>query len=334
MAYETGTATGAVDLLDKFRVFAESQGWTTNRWVVAGSGRELCISKGKAYFNFRAWQNESMLVSGTSVASKYGITLNGSENYSSGSAWDRQPGYAKRLETGATDQGHALLPLVTNFGPFPAYHFFAPDSKTLYCELEVTTGCYHRMGVGSLDLFNPSCPGGGRFFYGTSGAHVTNAVSGNTWLNVDMDNSAYQMEFFPFRAASLGTTNNASVGVASFVRAISGSTDGWASSGRNVGTVGMPLACQGGGCHDRVMRDYGAAPLNGVGVMLPNIVSLNVGDEYLSPIGVLPGIRHLDITPYLAGNEFTLGSDVWKVFPWYQKGGIGYQRGIAYKKVT
>ena len=41
MAYETGTASSVVDLLDKFRLFAVAQGWTSNRDVAAGAGREV-----------------------------------------------------------------------------------------------------------------------------------------------------------------------------------------------------------------------------------------------------------------------------------------------------
>ena len=161
MAYETGTSTNVNDLLDKFRLFAVANGWSVNRWVTAGSGKELCISKGSAYFNFRSWSNESMLVNGTATASKYGITMNGSDGYAGANAWDKQPGYPVRLSSTGGDQCHTLLPLVTNTGPFPTYFFFAPDSKSLYAELEITTGVFLRFGCGSLDLFNTAAPGGG-----------------------------------------------------------------------------------------------------------------------------------------------------------------------------
>lgn len=333
MAYETGTATSVVDLLDKFRLFAVGQGWTSNRDVAAGTGREVAISKGSAYFNFRAWNNESMLVNGTTTAGKYGITMNGSDGYAGGAAWDRQAGYPVRGSTTGGDQAHVMFPLVTTTGPFPAYHFFAPDSKTLYAEVEITTGAFMRFGCGSLDLFNPAAPGGGRFCYAVTGQHVTNSTATTNWLGADMDSSNYALEFVPFRAADF-TTNNSGTQFASMVRAQFGSFNNWAGSGRAVATAGLQMACQGGGCHDKVLRDYSPNPLNGVGVLLPNIVSLNVGDEFLSPIGVIPGQRLMDMTNYLPGDEFTLGSDTWKVFPWYQKGGIGLNRGIAYLKVT
>ena len=333
MAYETGTSSSVIDLLDKFRLFAIAQGWTVNRWVTAGSGRELCIQKGSAYFNFRAWSNEAMLVNGTSTDNKYGITMNGSDGYAGGNAWDRQPGYPVRLSSTGDDQYHALFPLVTTTGPFPTYHFFAPDSKTLYAEVEVTTGTFQRWGCGSLDLFNPAAPGGGRFIYSTASQHVTNGTGVTDWLGVDAENPSYACELVPFRNADF-TTDNGTSGrsSASIVRAAFSSFDNWAGSGSTAADTGLPYACQGGGCHDKVLRDYSPNPLNGIGLLLPNIVSLNIGNEYLSPIGVVPGMRYMDMTNYLPGDEFTIGSDTWKVFPWYVKGGIGYNRGIAYLK--
>lgn len=333
MAYETGTSSSVVDLLDKFRLFAIAQGWTANRWATVGSGRELCIQKGAAYFNFRAWNNETMLVNGSNSGSKYGITLNGSDGYSGAAAWDRQPGYPVRGSTSGGDQAHVLFPLVITTGPFPAYHFFAPDSKTLFAEVEISTGIFLRFGCGSLDLFNPAAPGGGRFCYSTGGSHVTNSTTTSSWLGTDADNSSYAMELVPFRGADYAF-DNSSYSFGSMVRAAFGSFDNWAGSGRTVITSGLQMACQGGGVHDKVLRDYSPNPLNGIGLLLPNIVSLNIGNEYLSPIGVIPGMRFMDMTNYLPGDEFTIGSDTWKVFPWYAKGGIGYNRGIAYLKVV
>lgn len=328
MAYQTGTATSAADLLDKFRLFAEAQGWTTNRNAAAGLGREVCISRSGAFFNFRAFQGETMIVNGSSAASKFGILLNGSDGYDSGLAWDRQPGFPVRNSSSNGDQGHVLMPLVFSTGPFLAHHFFAPTPGCLYCELEADSGIFMRFGCGSLELLNPAAPGGGRFFYATGGSHVTNSTS-TGWLSSDAQNSTSALELVPFRAADIGSSPALS---GSMVRAAFGSFNGWANSGRGIHSSLQAMVCQGGGCHDRVLRDYSPSPLNGVGVLLPNIVALNVGDEFLAPIGVVPGMRYMDMTGYLPGDEFSLGGDTWKVFPWYQKGGHSYQLGIALLK--
>jgi len=333
MAYELGTSSSVTDLLDKFRLFAVAQGWSVNRWVTAGSGRELCIQKGSAFFNFRAWSNETMLVNGSTGTNKFGITLNGSDGYSAGATWDRQPGYPVRGTTSGGDQAHVLFPLVTTVGPFPAYHFFAPDTKTLFAEVEVTTGTFLRFGCGALDLFNPSAPGGGRFCYSTGGEHVTSSTTWGSWLGSDADHTSFAMELVPFRGADYAE-NNGGPSFGSMVRAQFGSLDNWAGSGRTTTETALQAACQGGGVHDKVLREYSSNPLNGVGLLLPNVVSLNVSNEFLSPIGVIPGMRFMDMSNYLPGDEFTLGTDTWKVFPWYSKGGIGYNRGIAYLKVV
>ena len=330
MAYETGTATGATDLLDKLRLFAIAQGWTVNRWVAWTSGNELCLQKGTAYFNLRSCQNGSLLVNGSPQANKYGITLNGSDGYAGGSAWDRQPGYPLRPSGSAgSDQHHAFLPLVTNFGPFPSYHLFAPDSKTIYLELEVVTGVFQRLGFGSLDLYNAGTPGGGRFYYSTGGEHVTNSVGASQWLG-EYIGSSYSQEEVPFRSAEvpLSTTRNGSA-----LRCAFDSFDNWCGSAVQADFTPLAQACQGGGTHDRLVRDLAPNPINNVGIITPNIVSVNRGNLYLHPIGIVPGMRYMDMTNYIAGEEFTLGTDTWKVFPWYNKGGRSQQRGIAYLKV-
>lgn len=335
MAYQTGVATGANDLLDKLRLFAEAQGWTTNRWSALGSGQQWCTQKGSAYFNLRSFQNETAIINGSSTTLRYGIGINGSDAYAGGDAWDRQVGYPLRTSSTNGDQSHAYMPFVTNTGPFAAYHFFAPDSKTIYCELEITTGVFLRLGFGSLDLFNSSAPGGGRFFYASGGdVNVTNQITVNTWLGSTVEDSQYALEEVPFRSADFMAASNPQKS-GSFLRAAFDSFNNWTHSAFQRGSATLTgEACQGGGCHDKYLREETPNPLNGVGVLLPNIVSVNRGNEYLNPVGVVPGMRYMDMTNYLPGDEFTFGGDTWKVFPWYQKGGRSWQRGIAYKKVA
>lgn len=333
MAYETGASTGPNDLLDKLRLFAIAQGWTVNRWATAGSGLELCVSKGSAYFNMRSYENETALINGGSNTLRYGIAINGSDGFASGSAWDRQAGYPLRPNgTAGSEQGHAYMPFVTSIGPFPAYYLFAPDSKTIYLEVKVTTDTFQRLGFGSLDLFNPITPGGGRFFYATGGISSVTASTGPlAWLGNEIDSNNYSLEEVPFRCADY---TDYAYNSGSFVRSAFDSFDNWCGSGWASSITYMAKACQGGGVHDKIIRDSSPNPMNGIGILTPNVVSVNRADQYLHPIGVVPGMRYMDMTNYLPGDEFTLGSDTWKVFPWYQKGGRSFQRGIAYKKVT
>ena len=330
MAYQTGTATSPNDLLDKLRIFAQAQGWTVNRNTAVTNTLEVCISKGTSFFNFLSGENTTILVNGSNQNFKYGIVINGSDSYDGPSPTMRQPGYPQRSITpSVTDQYMAFVPFVTNFGPFPAYHFFTPNANSIHVEIEVMSSVFQRFGFGACDLFNPVTPGDGRYFYGTAGEHVTNATTSNTWLGEEVG-SSFSEEEVPFRSAEWNFNLNRS---ASAVRVNSDCLNNWAGSGNNVSNTRLKAACQGGNCKDRIINQISPNPINGVAILTPITLSLNVANTYLRGIGTVPGIRYMDMTNFLPGEEFTLGSDVWKVFPWYQQNGRSYQQGIAHLKV-
>ena len=324
MAYETGIPTSAADLLDKLRLFCIAQGWTVNRWTTSTGVRELCIQKGDMYFNMKSVDNATLLVNGSNTSSKYGIAINGSDGYAGGSQWDQQPGYPVRTASATNPQWVALLPFVTSVGPFVAYHFFAIGDN-IHVEVEVTTGCFHRMGFGKLSTFG-TVTGNGRFFYATVGSHETGSVSGSSWLGDHIDGS-YSHDEGPFRRPG----SNASARKASAVRCNVDGIDGWASTGQQLTYSPTAMAATAVTYEDPVWH-LKASPLNGLSPMVPIVVSIMRSDLYMSPLGVVPGIRYLDMGDLLAGEEFSLGMDTWKVFPLYQKGGRSYTKAIAILK--
>lgn len=331
MSYQTGTATGAIDLLDKIRLFAIAEGWTVNRNTILAGSVELCINKGSNYINMKAAENVSLMVNADTDPNKYGIVINGSDGYDGGADWDRQPGYARRDVTpSSTDQYHSLLPFVINFGPFPSYHFFSQNSgDCIYVEVEVATGIYLRMGFGSLDLYDPTEAGGGRFFYATCCEHVTNSLGSSAWLGNDIWQVNYTMEEVPFRA-SHGNIPSGQGGSA--LRGAFDTFDNWAGSAAY--STNTPLEQAVCGHRDRALMQAAPNPLNGVGVLIPVTASFNRANQYYHPVGVVPGMRYMDMSRYLPGDEFTFGGDTWKVFPWYNLGGRSYNHGIAYLKVV
>lgn len=332
MAYETGASTGPNDLLDKLRAFAIAQGWTQNRNVAAGNGREVCLSRAGAFINFRSYVNESVVCNGEAFAGRHGILMNGSDGFNAGDPWDRQPGYPLRKTVDLGNQGHANLPFMLFLGPFPSYHIFSPNSDCIYMEVEVTAGTFQRLGFGRLSLFNAGAPGGGRFFYATTGRHPQPSGPSFDSLLIDVDNASAGMELVPFRAADYTVGGTRLPG--SFLRTQFGAFNGWAGSARTEAASQMSFACQGGGTHDKLLTGLSPSPRNGIALMTPNIVSINISDEFLQPVGVVPGMRYMDMTMYQPQDEFNLGGDVWKVFPWYRKGGaLSGPRGIAYLKV-
>ena len=333
MAYDTGTATGVVDLLDKFRLFAIAQGWTVNRNVAAGTGRELCISKGTQFYNFRAYHSENIIINGTAAANRHGIAMNGSDGYSAGQLWDNQPGYPVKYNATGNDRCHANMECLHNNTNFPAYHFFAPNADCLQLELEETSGTFIRLGCGKLDLFNAGLTYGGRYFHASMGEHPSLLSTSSTFLGSDMDSANYGNELVPFRGASSGMTTRYAGMCASFLRVAFDSFDGWAGSAVDTNASFTLQACAGSRSYDFPICDWSPNPINGVGIILPQVISVVRGATALNPVGVLPAIRFMDMTNYQPGAEFAFGGDTWKVFPWYRKGALSVQRGIAYKKV-
>ena len=331
MSYQTGSSTGALDLLDKLRVFCAAEGWTVNRNTStdSGSGQELCLSKGASYFNFKAGQNISMLVNSFNQAGKFGLQLNGSDGYDGGSAWDRQPGYPKRT-SGSNDQFTSLVPFVTNLGAFPAYYFFSHNGgDVIHVEIEVNTGIFQRFGFGKLDLYDATTAGDGRYFFGTGAEHVTDSTGSTTvWLGAETG-STFSLEEGPFMSAAF-TKSAARTGSA--VRCAVGAFDNWAQCAYQNSIAYTGQACVA--MHDRIIHMASPNPLNGVGVMTPINVSVVRSDLNYHPLGVVHGIRYLDMTNYQPGDEFVLGSDTWKVFPIYNKGGRSYELGLAHLKVV
>jgi hypothetical protein len=329
MSYSTGTATGANDLLDKLRLFCIAEGWTVNRNASITGGKELCLNKGSSYFNLKSGENITLLINGSNQTNKYGININGSDGYDAGSNWDRQPGYSRRnITASSTDQYVSFLPMVTNFGPFPAYHLFSLNGgDCIYLELEITAGVYQRLGFGKLELFNASTVGDGRFFYSTGSGHVTNSTGTTAWLGSD-STSSNSLEEVPFRysAYSLNSPSNSG----SAVRVALDTFDNWAGSGPVASSTYLGQIVTG--LKEKILLYCSPNPLNGVGVLIPITVNISRADLYYHPLGTVPGIRYLDMTNYLPGDEFTLGGDTWKVFPWYNKGGRSYEHGIAYLK--
>jgi hypothetical protein len=135
----------------------------------------------------------------------------------------------------------------------------------------------------------------------------------------------------PFRMSGYTTSPNWLCG--SFVRAGFAAFDNWAMSARSANpTSYTEMACQGTNCYTKPLIEIEDTMINSAAVLFPTVVSLNIGDEFLSPIGSMNGFRTLNIVNFEAGDEFTLGSDTWKVFPWYSKGSKCKNRGVAYLK--
>jgi hypothetical protein len=120
MAYQTGTATGTADLLDKLNAFAVAAGWTLNR----RDATSLSISKGTVYQNL--WED------GTQIKMRLAT------GYDGGLAWNAQPGSNPYTQFSREMSGS-----------FAAYHFFS-DGEYLYIVVEVDPGLFKHIAFGRI----------------------------------------------------------------------------------------------------------------------------------------------------------------------------------------
>lgn len=345
MAYQTGTATDGTDLLDKLRLFLSANGWTINRWSANpnGGGNQLCVQSPSvgdpSYFNFADAEEENS--SGFYVNSiqlteasylNTGICLNGSDGYDAGALWDEQPGGPRGSSGGRSPNfpRHTYCPFdAFGIGPFPSYHFYlSTDAETCFVVTEVATGVYYHFGFGKLDTFNSLTSPQGRFFFGSSGDPVFFNTT-NWWLTRPVDDSSRALEIMPGRVSEYSSTGSKG---GCFVRIAEGGFDAWAQTCRGSASPSYSARSLQGVGQSKIIAELAPDPLNEVGVLVPSTLGLYIGSTLVQPIGTIPGLRYMRMDSFLPGDEFSLGSDVWNVYPWLQQGGWSLQRGMAFLK--
>lgn len=168
--YQSGVATSVVDLLDQFRAFLVSEGWTLNSYATIGSGKRLHINKDSVYIHARAYLGEATTDIGFTDAFNpmYGVFAYTSTGYDGGSGWTVQPGAPTYVNITTRTIAGGIVALNTTSIP---YHFFAFDDPetAAYLIAEYPTGIYqhlwwgrlvkHGTYTGGLFAFGPNFPG-------------------------------------------------------------------------------------------------------------------------------------------------------------------------------
>lgn len=308
MAYETGTATGVIDLVNKFATFIEANGWTRDTLADDGSGRRYHAHRGLQYLNMRGYVNEAPGANFDSATSSgvYSVAFNIGTAYSGATTWYNQTGVP--IGT-STTYGCAGMTLTS--GAITAYHFFAHNSgDQVYAVIERASGFYTYLGFGLLTKYG-SFTGGDIFFGGQSG--VTASTDGG----------------FAF----LGWTSYSSGQSKGYVKVDVDSQAGW--------HWGAGESYQGRDTTLRYVRDdthgslytIGQQPNthNGLSVVRPVKVRVereatHLSTTALSPIGEIPNIGTFVIADSIVpGQQVTYGSENYRVFPYFAKDtNVGY----------
>lgn len=356
MAYQTGTATGPDDLLDKLRIWLLANGWTVNSWAddnttyrtwtgLVGTGKRLHVQKtaadsGVMYFNLRSvnrgvvFENHneySVLQSyGKYMAEVTGIALNGSTGYNGGNAWDYQPG----APIGISSKSWGACITELSLTAIPAY-FFWQDGDTVVVCVEYQSGKFQWLAFGCLDKSGAGAYTGGQFFIGSLGAYEPSNQLLYTGTNSN------KTLFFCHNESYYGT---------GAIYLNIDSAAGWRSIGyqgsNSSALYNREAIVPGVRPNDPTPSYYyntlcsffwSRAPnhYNALAPFVPLYILGKRANANWSLLGWPKSIRMLNAYYHDPAAEYTLGSDVWMIFPAHAKTDAdGGRMGFAVKKVT
>lgn len=294
MAYETGTATGAMDLIDKIEAFASDNGWTIDRYDDAGTGKRLSLHLGANYFSLRAWNAETPAANVGGGPARSGLSLVGATGFSSGADWYNQAG------TAVVSSVYQAAGIYVG-GALPSYHLFSVNDA-IYCVIEYAAGRFGVFGFGGVDKIGTYT--GGQFYFAP---YTSSLAYGDA-------NTA----IFGFTGAVGGSFDIP----CAFVRCDLLTFTGWRSS--------QTTAITGPTCGDATQLYYPlmeATPntMNGLSTILPMSVTVNrdASNNDATPysiIGYLPGLFLTNIKSMNVKSEQTFGtSEHYRVFSFFYK---------------
>lgn len=148
MAYQTGAATGLLDLTAQLKAFLEANGATVNRYDTDGAGKRLQVRIGAdTYVNLKALNNEShpVIPGAFDTAVHTGLFGTLSTGYDATKDWYNQPGAASPYNPNLFDTGGVSK----LYGSIPSYHFFLHD-EMVYVWVESSAGVYQFIVFGKL----------------------------------------------------------------------------------------------------------------------------------------------------------------------------------------
>lgn len=205
MAYETGTATDAVELLQKLKTFVTANGYlTTDSYEFAVGNRDageiLKIEKGGNHCFLRSFINSYNVFATT----HYTATSNGFDGIAAIAADAIDPAATtwhqmKSTTYKKTDPIKTDAVYLPTIGAVLSYHFFAYENPNcLAVAVEYRAGEYALMVWGELDTYMPSSPW---YFTGSHSSFAVDSSSTSYW-SAQLGDGNYQYKYLPFNTRS------------------------------------------------------------------------------------------------------------------------------------
>lgn len=342
MAHGTGTATDFDDLMSKLFSFATANGWSQDYTSTEEADGKYAISKNDIYASWRRVDPVGSYISLHQALAFDGVgTDPGSHTDDSGN------GYNGGTINDTNLRGGRFVEIGN--GSFPSYHFFENDSGPTYLHIVVETsaGIFSHWGFGELE--KKGAWTGGEYCYGHSRGITVDAPLGGEH-SILLDGVFASSSSFWDRGATIHLEGLPSQPGASkwgqIWRKVSGSV------------VGTPPLDTAGNAKVHVLGGFRGGPVaEGFGWLESDAVNGNfpaypiwlfyiegfpTGATFEIPtyaLGCMPDVRGCSIDANSPGDEITIGSDTWVIFPSMSKNLSGTannsaNQGIIYKKVT
>jgi hypothetical protein len=223
-------------------------------------------------------------------------------------------------------------------GPYTAYYFFASDDAPYYCHVvvEVTSGVFRHFGFGTIIKVNDWT--GGEYAYGHIWNQSTGAIDvpGSTQHSVGLDSNASNNA----DGATMHIEGVGNQGVNEKWGTFSSSSSGTDTAGENRALL---FGGMRGGWWARYVSVLRPSTLNAFVPISPVPVFYRDASTTPDTMMYLGQMRHVGIVNmhnFSPGDEITVGSETWVVFPWVRKQYLeadteeSWNAGYAYRKIV
>lgn len=345
MAYQTGTASGQTDLINKLQIFAVANGFTLNYYNATNKHCSIGRATDSVYVSF-AWDGID------TIAMYHALGFSATYNEQPWNQAD-DSGNGSATIPSLIDRGRQVSRI--GAGSFTAYHFFAyTNPYNIHVVLEFSPGLYRHFGFGTVSKTGTWTGGqwcAGHLWNWTGSSPFNAYASPSSYAHsVLMDGALHTGQTYT------GTINNNSSGTlhaeglpgqdaaSKWGIAIDNNTD---DADMFLDRGGNPRIRIAGGCRrGPALSQYGPyLPdlSNGFIPIIPMEMFHCRGDAAVDGwyyLGRMFNIGHIHLHGIDVGQELTIGADTWKCFPYVRKSDIGgtnqesENAGIIYRKVT